>query len=82
VHWRNRDVKPELNVLIEAGTAAVSDVFDILGLMPPVVDNNLAFIGEGNCCFAGPAYTIQGESFRWGGGGDRAKLEAIDLMPA
>jgi 4-hydroxy-4-methyl-2-oxoglutarate aldolase len=74
-------VKPELNALIEAGTAAVSDVFDILGLMPPVVDNNGSFMGEGNCRFAGPAYTIQGGSHRWAGGGDRAKLEAIDLMP-
>jgi 4-hydroxy-4-methyl-2-oxoglutarate aldolase len=74
-------VKPELNALIKAGTAAVSDVFDILGLIPPVVDNNLTFMGEGNCRFAGPAYTIQGQSFRWDGGGDHAKLEAIDLMP-
>ena len=74
-------MKAELSSLIEAGTAAVSDVFDALGLVPLVVDNSLVFMGGGSCRFAGPAYTIQGESFRWDGGGDRAKLEAIDLMP-
>ena len=74
-------MKAELSSLIEAGTAAVSDVFDVLGLLPKVVDNSLVFMGGGSCRFAGPAYTIQGESFRWDGGGDRAKLGAIDHMP-
>lgn len=69
------------NLLLDAGTAAISDAFDTMGLAPPVMDNRLCFVSEGHCRFAGPAYTIQGESFRWSPGGDRAKLEAIDLMP-
>jgi 4-hydroxy-4-methyl-2-oxoglutarate aldolase len=69
------------NVLLDAGTAAISDVFDTMGLVPQVMDNSLFFVSEGDCRFAGPAYTIQGESFRWSQGGDKAKLEAIDLMP-
>lgn len=75
-------MKSEWKLLLEAGTAAVSDVFDTLGLMPQVMDNGLSWISEGDCRFAGPAYTIRGESCRWSGSGDRAKLEAIDLMPA
>ncbi len=73
---------PELNPLLDAGTAVIADVFDALNQVPLVVDNRIAAIGDGACRFVGPAYTITGESFRWSGGGDRAKLEAIDLMPA
>jgi 4-hydroxy-4-methyl-2-oxoglutarate aldolase len=65
--------------LKSAGTAVISDVFDSLHLVPPVLDNNLRPVGLSST-FAGPAYTITGESkvFK---GGDRAKLLAIDSMP-
>jgi len=72
---------PEFMPLLEAGTAVIADVFDALNQVPLVVDNRIAAIGDGACRFVGPAYTITGESFRWSGSGDRAKLEAIDLMP-
>jgi len=74
-------MNPEMIQLLEAGTAAISDIFDAMDQMPLVIDNSLTFVGEGSCRFAGPAYTIKGESFRWFQGGDKAKLEAIDLMP-
>jgi 4-hydroxy-4-methyl-2-oxoglutarate aldolase len=74
-------MKPEFIPLLEAGTAAIADVFDTLNQLPLVVDNRIVFIGEGDRRFAGPAYTVAGEAFRWSGSGDRAKLEAIDLMP-
>jgi regulator of RNase E activity RraA len=68
-----------LDSLKAAGTAVISDVFDSLQLLPPVLDNSLRPIGAGST-FAGPAYTITGaaEIFT---GGDRAKLLAIDNMP-
>jgi 4-hydroxy-4-methyl-2-oxoglutarate aldolase len=68
-----------LDSLKAAGTAVISDVFDSLQLVPPVLDNSLRPIGASST-FAGPAYTITGaaEIFT---GGDRAKLLAIDNMP-
>jgi regulator of RNase E activity RraA len=66
--------------LTSAGTAVISDVFDSLGLPPLVLDNALRPIGASSI-FAGPAYTITGESIAFQGG-DRAKLAAIDNMPA
>jgi regulator of RNase E activity RraA len=66
--------------LVSAGTAVISDVFDSLGLQPPVLDNSLIFVGSPHA-FAGPAYTITGESVNFSGG-DRKKLLAIDEMPA
>ena len=74
-------MKPEFMQLLGAGTAAIADVFDAMNQVPLVADNRIAFLDGGNGGFAGPAYTITGESFRWSGSGDRAKLEAIDLMP-
>jgi 4-hydroxy-4-methyl-2-oxoglutarate aldolase len=75
---------PDMQTIFEplksAGTAVISDVFDSLHLLPPVFDNNLQPIGSSST-FAGPAYTITGESVRFEGG-DRAKLCAIDAMPA
>ena len=68
-----------LGSLKEAGTAVIADVFDSLGLPPPVLDNALHSIGP-NSSFAGPAYTIAGSSKNWVGG-DREKLQAIDEMP-
>jgi 4-hydroxy-4-methyl-2-oxoglutarate aldolase len=68
--------------LLAAGTAVISDVFDTLGLMPLSLDTGLFSIMEPVQPFAGPAYTIQGETRPWSdGSGDRRKLEAIDRMP-
>ncbi|UCG21854.1 MAG: RraA family protein [Deltaproteobacteria bacterium] len=66
--------------LMEAGTAVISDVFDKMGYVPPVLDNSLVAIPGPGVRFAGPAYTITGESHSWSGKGDRAKLAAIDAM--
>jgi 4-hydroxy-4-methyl-2-oxoglutarate aldolase len=74
-------VKAEFISLLAAGTAAIADVFDAMKQLPQVVDNSICFVSGRDRCFVGPAYTIAGESFRWSGSGDRAKLEAIDLMP-
>jgi regulator of RNase E activity RraA len=65
--------------LTQAGTAVIADVFDSLALTPPVLDNALTPIGA-PVAFAGPAYTITGESVIYAGG-DRPKLAAIDAMP-
>jgi 4-hydroxy-4-methyl-2-oxoglutarate aldolase len=62
-----------------AGTAVISDVFDFLKIVPPVLDNALRPIGA-STTFAGPVYTITGETIAFEGG-DRAKLAAIDAMP-
>ena len=74
-------MKPEFLPLLSAGTAVIADVVDAMHQVPLVVDNSISAISIGGCRFVGPAYTITGESFRWSGSGDRAKLEAIDLMP-
>jgi 4-hydroxy-4-methyl-2-oxoglutarate aldolase len=67
--------------LLAAGTAVVADVFDTLGMLPPILNTGLfAVKGAGNG-FAGPAYTVTGENHQWSGSGDRAKLAAIDAMP-
>ena len=62
-----------------AGTAVVSDVFDSLGIEPPVLDNDILAIGDARA-FAGPAYTIAGKLLDYDGG-DAAKMQAIDAMP-
>jgi 4-hydroxy-4-methyl-2-oxoglutarate aldolase len=62
-----------------AGTAVISDVFDSMQILPPVLSNELRPVGAVST-FAGPAYTITGKSEQWTGG-DRAKLGAIDAMP-
>ncbi len=68
-----------LSALKAAGTAVIADVFDSLQRTPPVLDNSLRPIGQA-AIFAGPAYTITGESVSFTGG-DLAKLTAIDKMP-
>ena len=68
--------------LLRAGTAVVSDVFDSLGLRPPVLDTGLFAVKGNGHGFVGPAYTVMGESREWKSGGDREKLAAIDAMPA
>lgn len=65
---------------MEAGTAVISDVFDATGHLPPILDNSLVAIPGPGIRFAGPAYTVCGESHRWSGKGDRTKLAAIDAM--
>lgn len=70
----------DVSILKTAGTAVISDVFDTLGIEPPVLDNSLSPVGA-ITPFAGPAYTITGKLTEFQGG-DRAKLEAIDCMPA
>ncbi len=67
--------------LCAAGAAVISDVFDSLGLRPPVLDTALFPTRGTGHPFAGPAYTITGESRAWATGGDREKLAAIDAMP-
>lgn len=69
-----------LKSLMEAGTAVISDVFDTMGHLPPVLDNSLFPIPGPGIGFIGPAFTITGESHQWAGSGDRAKLAAIDAM--
>jgi 4-hydroxy-4-methyl-2-oxoglutarate aldolase len=73
-------MQTSLEALKNAGTAVISDVFDSLQRTPPVLDNSLHPIGRA-AVFAGPAYTITGESVSFTGG-DRMKLAAIDNMPA
>jgi 4-hydroxy-4-methyl-2-oxoglutarate aldolase len=68
--------------LLTAGTAVIADVFDNLGLAPPVLDTALWPTRGDGTSFAGPAYTISGisQGGRWSG--DRDKLAAIDAMTA
>jgi 4-hydroxy-4-methyl-2-oxoglutarate aldolase len=73
-------MESSLNALMEAGTAVISDVFDTMDLLPPILDNSLFPIPGPGVRFIGPAYTITGESHSWSGSGDRAKLAAIDAM--
>jgi 4-hydroxy-4-methyl-2-oxoglutarate aldolase len=69
------------NRLLASGTAVISDVFDNLGLTPQSLDTGLFPILASAAPFAGPAYTVAGESFTWSdGSGDRNKLAAIDQM--
>lgn len=73
---------PTIATLLGAGTAVIADVFDNLGLTPPVLDNALWPTRGDGTAFAGPAYTVAGASRggRWSG--DREKLAAIDGMTA
>ncbi len=70
----------DLSILLESGTSAISDVFDVLQLSPPVLDNSLNPISDKGRSFAGPAYTVSGEMSAWQGHGDSSKLLAIDEM--
>jgi 4-hydroxy-4-methyl-2-oxoglutarate aldolase len=68
-----------LQELAAAGTAVIADVMDAEGRTPTVLDNQIVSFVASGAGFAGPAYTISGESHRWSGS-DRAKLAAIDGM--
>ena len=72
------ELDESLAILKAAGTAAIADIFDKLGAEPPVLDNRIAPVGA-SVVFAGPAYTVTGESLLYTGS-DRLKLEAIDHM--
>lgn len=69
-----------LQTLLLAGTAVIADVLDSLDRSPAVLDNSLFSVAGPGVRFIGPAYTVAGASARWSGGGDRAKLAAIDEM--
>ena len=75
-------MEQDLKGLLQAGTAVISDVCDALGFTPLVLDTAMFSVKGFGHGFAGPAYTIVGESQRWSTGGDRAKLGAIDDMPS
>ena len=77
--WSRSTMNTNLESLKTAGTSVISDVFDSLDILPLVFDNNLRSVGSAST-FAGPAYTIAGESIIFKGG-DSAKLAAIDNMP-
>lgn len=70
-----------LQALLKAGTAVIADLFDSLDRTPPVLDTSLFPVTGPGTRFAGPAYTIAGESHTEPASGDRAKLAAIDEMP-
>ena len=73
-------MQDRLEQLRSAGTAVIADVFDSFEQIPLVLDNALRSVRVQGTSFAGPAYTLTGETvpFR---GSDRAKLAAIDAMP-
>jgi regulator of RNase E activity RraA len=72
-------MQEKLKQMLKAGTAVVADVFDSFDQLPLVLDNALHSLRAPGSNFAGPAYTITGESAVWKGG-DRLKLAAIDAM--
>ncbi|GAB4271069.1 MAG: hypothetical protein Kow0092_25690 [Deferrisomatales bacterium] len=76
-------VSPSLiDTLRRAGTAVISDTFDQLGLPPAPLATDLWPVAGPGAAFAGPAYTVGGESRFGPCRGDREKLRAIDAMPA
>lgn len=73
--------KEAMAELKNAGTAVISDCFDNKSMVPASLDTGLFSLPAAMEPFAGPAYTICGESHLWSdGSGDRTKLEAIDKM--
>ncbi len=69
-----------LTAFRSAGTAAIADIFDGMGLLPPVLDNALQPVSPA-AAFAGPCFPITGVPSIYTGS-DRLKLEAIDAIPA
>lgn len=67
--------------LLVVGTAAIADIFDSNGLEPPVLTEDLHPVGRTEA-FIGTAFTVIGESVTSRDSSDRAKLRAIDEMPA
>jgi len=69
-----------MDQLLRAGTAVISDIFDSEGGTPAILTSLPSITPSPR--FVGPAYTISGETYASAASGDRAKLEAIDAMPA
>jgi len=69
-----------VETLRKAGTAVISDVFDNLGLVPLALATDLWPTRGPDVSFAGPAYTVAGETRLSANRGDRDKLQAIDDM--
>ena len=69
-----------VETLRKAGTAVISDVFDNVGLVPLALATDLWPTRGPGVSFAGPAYTVAGESRLGANRGDRDKLQAIDDM--
>jgi regulator of RNase E activity RraA len=70
-----------IKLLLEVGTAVVADVLDTLRITPTVLAPSITSVTP-EVRFAGPAYTITGETHRSSSAGDHAKLAAIDAMPS
>jgi len=70
----------DMQRILEAGTAVVSDVYDSLGLVPAVLSEEIAPLRASEK-FVGPAFTVNGVQRISDERGDRAKLAAIDAMP-
>lgn len=68
-----------MDLLLDAGTAVISDIFDSEGLTPQILAPLPSITPSPR--FVGPAYTISGETHFSSVPGDRAKLAAIDAMP-
>lgn len=68
-------------IFTRAGTSLLSDIFDTLGLQPPILAVDFWPVPGPEPSFAGPAYTIRGRWNPWEGSGDREKLAAIDGIP-
>jgi regulator of RNase E activity RraA len=75
-------MNPRLAVLTETGTAVIADVFDGMGILPPVLDNALFAIDGEARRFGGFAHTIAGVPHAWDSGRDPEKLAAIDATPS
>jgi 4-hydroxy-4-methyl-2-oxoglutarate aldolase len=69
------------DLLVSAGTAVVADVLDSMNILPTVLAPAITPVTR-QFRFAGPAYTIVGETHLSSATGDRTKLGAIDAMPA
>jgi len=69
-----------VETLRKAGTAVIADVFDNVGLAPLALATELWPTRGPGVSFAGPAYTVAGESRLGANRGDREKLQAIDDM--
>ena len=51
-----------LHTLLEAGTAVISDVFDTMDLLPPILDNSLFPMPGPGVRFIGPNILLKKQS--------------------
>lgn len=75
-----RKTDPILDRYAQLGTAIVADMFDELGQLPPVIDNDLRPLELPETAIAGWAFTVAGELVAERVSKDPLKLEAIDAM--